>query len=181
MKEKFPMMIGTLTCVYNLKEGTATSYYRVSGYDLLPKRMSISKSDMTNVAKVGRNRTNKSVGQLVGRFTKEEESLYKKCEPYVVRTQIFESGGFPSILGYGTIGITNAQKNVRDNGDLIVLQAEDEEWKVVVMTIVKGIANNPDEVASAMAKIDAMWREDKKTESISRCPQSVADIKDEML
>ena len=60
---------------YRLKEGTKSSYYWQSGTKILPDRLSISKeSEMTKVARKGRNLLHSLAGQMVGTFKIHEES-----------------------------------------------------------------------------------------------------------
>ena len=65
--------------VYLRKEGTAGSYYRASGASILPRRLSISfNTQMAQTALKGRNLIHKVVGQILGTFTKDEQSPLKQ-------------------------------------------------------------------------------------------------------
>ena len=73
------------TATYQHKEGTANSYYWQSGSRILPNRLSISKgSEMTSVQRKRRNLLSPVVGQILGRFTKIEESPLKQHKPFDV-------------------------------------------------------------------------------------------------
>lgn len=113
--------------IYELKEGTAGSYYRKEGSNYLPNRLSISRGEISSVARTGRN-LQKVVGQLFGRFTRAEISPLKQFPPYEVRTQIWEVSGYPQFVGYGTIGVTGSNKRVSrdmDRGDVVVVSRVD--------------------------------------------------------
>jgi hypothetical protein len=121
--------------VYNLKEGTQSSYYHTSGARILPKRLSISReSEMTKVAKAGRNLLHPVIGQLIGRFTREETSPLKRYKPFFCRTQIWQVPEYPLFIGYGSIGISNNEGKINrasDTGDLVVLTASDRDWRTL--------------------------------------------------
>lgn len=123
---------------YELKEGTAGSYYRKEGSNYLPNRLSISRGEISNVARTGRN-LQKVVGQLFGRYTKGETSPLKQYPPYEVRTQIWEIEGYPQFIGYGTIGVTGVNKRVcrdTDRGDVVVISRVDGiGWRVLQLYV----------------------------------------------
>jgi len=118
--------------IYTKKEGTRGSYYHTSGLSVLPRRLSISKeSEYTRVAKTGRNSIHKIAGQVLGKFTQKEQSPLKKFKPFECRTQIWQIEKYPSLIGYGTVGISNYYGKVdrnSDNGDLIILYSPDRHW-----------------------------------------------------
>lgn len=148
MNEEF---MGKAMCeaTYQKKEGTASSYYWRDGVKLLPERMSISKDQMTNVRRKGRN-LQKVAGQCVGNFKKNEESPLKICKPYTLRTQIWLQENFLEFVGYGTIGITGENGRIYDTGDLVVFYAEDENWNVIRIFIFCGMGIDPDKKDEAM-------------------------------
>lgn len=120
--------------IYELKEGTAGSYYRKEGSKYLPNRLSISRGEISSVARTGRN-LQKVVGQLLGRFTSTEVSPLKLYPPYEVRTQIWEVSGYPQFIGYGTIGVTGSNRKVSremDKGDVVVIgKVGSVGWRVL--------------------------------------------------
>lgn len=120
---------------YTLKEGTQISYYHSSGTRILPNRLSISRGgEITKVAKKGRNLLHPVIGQLMGRFRKEEISPLKRFKPYECRTQIWQIPEYPLFIGYGTIGICDKDGRINrgsDTGDLVVLTTSDRNWKTI--------------------------------------------------
>lgn len=140
--------------IYQRKEGTASSYYRQSGSSILPNRMSISQTSMTNVKKKGRMLLHHSVGQCVGRFTKAEHSPLKSHSPFDIRTQIWLNPDYPQFIGYGTAGISNEAgkvTNESDTGDLLVFYSDDADWKTIRVFIFMGMGRNPDTMDIAMS------------------------------
>lgn len=126
---------------YQHKEGTASSYYWQSGSQILPNRLSISKSDMTSVQVKGRNAIHKIVGQLLGKFKVVEDSPLKQCKPYSVRTQIWQVPLYPLFIGYGTLGISSESGKVTgDTGDLAVFYTPDQ-WENIVIFYFAGMGN----------------------------------------
>ena len=69
---------------YQKKPGTSSSYYFQAGCRILPNRLSISRDELSMVRKKGRNLIHPVIGQLIGQFTKGEESPLKANFPYVV-------------------------------------------------------------------------------------------------
>ncbi len=126
--------------VYQHKEGTKASYYWKQGFKLLPNRLSIKDEEMTNVQHKGRNAMHKIVGQLLSTFRLDEESPLKQHKPYTCRTQIWQVPLYPLFIGYGTIGITNEQRKVKDTGDLIVLHSSDQ-WETIRIFYFAGMGN----------------------------------------
>jgi len=118
--------------VYKLKEGTQGSYYYSSGARILPNRVSISRErEITKVARTGRNLLHPIIGQLIGRFTKEETSPLKRYRPFFCRTQLWQIPEYPFFIGYGSIGISNNEGKINrasDTGDLVVLTTAERNW-----------------------------------------------------
>ena len=117
---------------YQRKPGTSSSYYFQAGCRILPNRLSISRDELSIVRKKGRNLIHPVIGQLIGQFTKGEESPLKVNFPYICRTQIWQFPEYPLFIGYGSIGISNEKGKIdrgSDTGDLIVLDAEDPDWE----------------------------------------------------
>lgn len=131
-----------LKAIYELKEGSKSSYYWKSGTTILPNRLSISHdSEMTKVQRKGRNLLEPTLGQLIGRFKQSENSSMKQFKPYNLRTQIWRKTAFPNLTGYGTIGISSyPDGNIRDTQDLLVVCA-DKEWKTIQVYIALGRGN----------------------------------------
>ena len=126
--------------VYKHKEGTKTSYGWLSGVDILPNTLTITKEgkEVTNVQRKGRNLFHQVVGQLLGGFTKKESSILKQHKPFKVRTQLWQMPCYP-LFSYGTLGITGASGKVEgDTGDLVVLYSEDH-WEHIVIFYFAGM------------------------------------------
>ena len=100
--------------IYEKKQGTTTSYYWKSGSKILPNRASINNVEITKVARKGRNLQHPVVGQFIATFTTKEESPLKLHKPYNVRTQIWQDEYYPQFIGYGTLGISDAEGRVTD-------------------------------------------------------------------
>ena len=134
---------------YKLKEGTKSSYYWQSGTRILPERLSISKeSEMTKVARKGRNLLHTLAGHMVGTFKKNEESPLKAAKPFTCRTQIWAVDEYPLFIGYGTTGITNNEGKITDTGDLVVFYTPDN-WSTIQIFFFRGMGN-PDYLLSCM-------------------------------
>lgn len=132
------------SATYELKKDTAMSYYRTAGCDILPRRLSISKNkEVTDVKRKGRNAIHPIVGQLLGEFTKKEQSPLKQHYPFRFRTQIWKVPLYPSFIGYGTIGITNEEGKIADTGDLVVLDTTDN-WETISIFYFVGMGNPND-------------------------------------
>ena len=115
---------------YERKAGTLSSYYHKAGSRILPNRLSISRDEFTMVRKKGRKLIHPVIGQLLGQFTKNEESPLKANSPFMVRTQIWHIPEYPLFIGYGSIGISNEEGTIdleSDTEDLIILEAEDPD------------------------------------------------------
>lgn len=135
---------------YKLKEGTKSSYNWLSGTKILPDRLSISKdSEMTRVARKGRNLLHRLAGQMIGRFRKDEKSPLKIVEKDAYcRTQIWAIDEFPLLIGYGTTGITNEEGKIKDTGDLVVFYSHDN-WTTIQISFFRGLGN-PDYLLQCM-------------------------------
>lgn len=130
--------------VYTHKEGTKTSYYCTSGAKILPNRLSISRNtEITSVQRKGRNLLHPISGQLLGKFRVDEESPLKQHKPFRVRTQLWQVPLHPSFIGYGTIGISDAEGKITDTGDLVMLFSHDE-WKTIDIYYFAGMGNPND-------------------------------------
>jgi len=117
---------------YERKAGTLSSYYHNAGCRILPNRLSISRDEFTMVRKKGRKLIHPVIGQLLGRFTKNEESPLKANSPFMVRTQIWHIPEYPLFIGYGSIGISNEEGKIdreSDTEDLIILEVEAPDWE----------------------------------------------------
>lgn len=140
---------------YQLKEGTASSFYWQSGDKILPNRVTISRTQITEVRKKGRMLQHPSAGQFVGRFTKAEESPLKLYKPFHIRTQIWLYEDYPQFIGYGTAGISGMDGRITDKsdtGDLIIFFSEspEAEWKTIRIFVFMGMGRNPDTLEDAM-------------------------------
>lgn len=117
---------------YERKSGTLSSYYHKAGSRILSNRLSISRDKLFNVRKKDRNLIHPVIGQLLGQFTKNEESPLKANSPFMVRTQIWHIPEYPLFIGYGSIGISNEEGKIdrgSDTEDLIILEAEAPDWE----------------------------------------------------
>lgn len=102
-----------LEALYKLKEGTETSYYWQEGSRILPDRMSISfGAELSHAQKKGRMLAEDVVGEVKGTFKKDEQSPLKQHTPFNIHSKIFRPENFPSVLGYGIIGITNEEGRI---------------------------------------------------------------------
>lgn len=138
---------------YEKKAGTTTSYYWKSGSKILPNRASIKNVEITKVARKGRNLQDPLAGQFIGKFTIKEESPLKLHKPYNVRTQIWQNEDYPQFIGYGTIGISDAEGRVTDRsdtGDLLVFYSDDTDWENIRIFIFAGMGRTPDARDAAM-------------------------------
>ena len=118
---------------YVKKEGTKTSYLWHSGMKNLPKTLTISKEELSKIARKGRNLLHPVAGQMLGCFTKNEESPLKQKAPYKIRTQIWSINEYPLFIGYGSIGISNNEGKITkesDLGDLVILYTSDD-WQSI--------------------------------------------------
>ncbi len=102
---------------YKLKDGTSTSYYWQRGSKILPNRLSISLGpELTSAERKGRMLIESVIGEVKGTFTKPEQSPLKQHPPFGIHSKIFRPDHYPNILGYSTIGISNADgKITRDS------------------------------------------------------------------
>lgn len=144
----------TLVSTYQLKDGTSSSYYRISGSTILPNRLSMI-SGMPNVSKSGRQIHRHAVASLQGKFTAKEDSPYKQYKPYVVRTTLWKSEDYPQFWGWGTIGITGKNGKVTpesDKGDLLVAYSSSDTSTIKIYTIA-GMGKNPDTLEEGLAYI----------------------------
>ena len=143
-----------LEACYQRKPGTTSSYYFESGSRILPNRLSISRDELTMVRKKGRNLLHPVIGQLIGQFTKNEESPLKANFPYVVRTQIWHIPEYPLFIGYGSIGISNEEGKIErgsDTGDLVILESEDQDWERIQIFFFPAMIKQLEEVITFLS------------------------------
>lgn len=142
------------TEVYQLKEGTKTSYYWVDGDGNLPERLSINEQEFTNVQRKGRNTMHPIAGQIVGKFKKNEQSPYKLHKPYTLRSQIWQYEDYPALMGFGTVGISDCSGKVEDVGDLMIFQRIDTiTFKI---RIFPAMGDNPDNIKQCLKFVDTL-------------------------
>lgn len=135
--------------IYQLKEDTKSSYYWQSGSHILPNRLSISKEkEITAVQRKGRNLLHPIVGQMLGNYSKKDESRLKRYKPYSVRTQIWQLPNYPLIIGYGSSGITNEAGQIEDTNDLLIFTSPDN-WTTITIYFFAGMAS-PDNMIEAL-------------------------------
>lgn len=135
-----------LQFVYELKEGTSTSYYLKAGKPgFLPERIGITRQIFAHVNRTGGNHLEKITGQIKGTFRRNEESVYKKQKPFWLHTSIYEVTKFPVFAGYGDIGITSQTGRTQGTGDLIIIKASDT-WNIVSLHIFRGMLFEKDQV-----------------------------------
>lgn len=143
---------------YTLKADTKGSYYWASGSRILPDRLSISKeSQLTAVARKGRNLQHPIAGQMVGSYKKDEESPLKVNKPYVCRTQIWQVEEYPLFIGYGTTGISGEDGKIHDTGDLIVFFTPDN-WQSIRVFFFTGMGS-PEHLLECMEFCNTKVRE----------------------
>lgn len=141
--------------LYQRKPGTQGSYYWQQGCKILPNRLSITKDQVARVERTGRNLLHPISGQLLGTFTKKEESPLKVNSPFVCRTQIWQHPDFPNFIGYGSIGISNEQGRVdrnSDTGDLVILEAEDPSWERISISYFPALIGELEDVMKHLSK-----------------------------
>jgi len=139
---------------YQRKPGTSSSYYFQAGCRILPNRLSISRDELSVVRKKGRNLIHPVIGQLIGQFTKGEESPLKANFPYVVRTQIWQIPEYPLFIGYGSIGISNEEGKIErgsDAGDLIILESENPNWERIQIFFFPAMIKQLEEVITFLS------------------------------
>jgi hypothetical protein len=108
---------------YELKEGTSSSYYLTQGKrNVLPERISFSKDGFKPISQTGRAKTELKVGQIVGKFKKNEESsCYKLYDPYEIYSSIWQAKDYPIFTGYGDIGISKESGRIASTKDLFII------------------------------------------------------------
>lgn len=127
------------SATYALKENTKSSYYWQQGCRILPNRLSISSgAEMSHTQHKGRNAIHQIFGQLIGQFTRAEESPLKRYKPYVARTQLWIEPTHPQYC-YGTIGTSNPLGRVQDTGSLVILSSTD--WDRITIYYFEGMGN----------------------------------------
>lgn len=139
--------------IYSKKEGTATSFYWQFGSRILPNRLSISPTLLSNVQRKGRAIANGvMVGQCKGQFTKKEESPLKVCKPFYITTSIWQNPNWLQFLGYGTLGFSDnaSPKGISDLGDLLIFYTDSSDWKTIRIFYFAGMGTDPDKLEEAM-------------------------------
>jgi hypothetical protein len=133
------------TAIYQLKEGTKTSYYYQSGINTLPGRIGFNKFEFVETKRTGRN-LHKSKAQLKATFKKSESSLYKKFKPFTIHTNIWQFPEYILFIGYGSIGISDKIGKIIDTNDLIIIFSSSSSWKELEIHIFPGMLMNLEEV-----------------------------------
>ena len=142
------------TEVYQLKDGTKTSYYWIDGDGNLPERLSINEQEFTNVQRKGRNTMHPIAGQIVGKFKKNEQSPYKLHKPYTLRSQIWQYEDYPALMGFGTVGISDCSGKVEDVGDLMIFNRIDSTK--IKIRIFPAMGDNPDNIKQCLKFVDTL-------------------------
>jgi len=155
-----------LVCSYERKEGTATSYYRTSGSNILPIRIGISKDcELVPAQRKGRNLQLRA-GQLKGAFTQLEESPLKQHKPYKISTGIYKIPEYPLFIGYGTIGISNPEGKITresDTEDLVVFHTLDNWKNITIYYLPK--CGSPNEMESAFSFLNELVKQSQQAQS----------------
>ena len=133
------------TAIYELKEGTKTSYYHKSGNGNLPGRIGFSKFEFAKTEKKGRNQ-HETKAQLKATFKKSEVSPYKKHKPFTIHTNIWSVPEYLLFIGYGSIGISNELGKIIDTNDLIIVYSNSSNWIELEIHIFPGMLMNLKEV-----------------------------------
>ena len=108
--------------VYGHKEDTKASYYLRDGQkNILPERISYDERGFFNIKSKGRALTEIKKGQVMGYFRKDEVSEYKKNKPFRIFSTVWQAINYPAFVGYGDIGVSNAQGNIESSNDLFIL------------------------------------------------------------
>lgn len=111
---------------YKHKEDTESSFYLLEGKaDILPARISFSRSGFIEITYKGRARTENKIGQINGQFKKIESSPYKQFKPFNIFSSIWEAKGFPEFFGYGDIGFTSSNGRIKASKDLFIISSID--------------------------------------------------------
>lgn len=105
---------------------------------LLPLRITILRGDSMAVVNRSGRASRPLDAQLKGKFTMNEESLYKQYKPYEVQTGLWKVNGYQSFFA-GSIGITGDNGKIdRDNSDLVVVHTTD--WQIIDVYVFRGLA-----------------------------------------
>lgn len=141
--------------IYTKKSTTKDGYYWSSGSTILPNRLSISRGrNISFATKAGRN-LQYSQGQLIGRFTKKEQSVLKQNKPFELRTQVWSITGYPEFIGYGTVGISDESGKITresDKGDLVILYSTDN-WETIQIFYLPRMVDNLEAVMEYLITI----------------------------
>lgn len=131
---------------YELKPGTSTSYYQITGATgFLPSRIGMTRHTFSSIKQTGKGHLERLTGQLKATFKKNDKSIYKKFKPFWIHTSIYEICDFPVFVGYGDIGISNELGKTEGTGDLLILHSSDK-WKKLSVHIFRGMLFQKDEV-----------------------------------
>ena len=136
---------------YERKEGTESSYYLKEGEsNILPERLSFTRSGFTEITYKGRARTENKIGQIGGQFKKNDHSPYKKFQPYRIFSSVWEAKGFPEFLGYGDIGFSNSKGKTQTSQDLFIISLSESDS--LEIHLFKGLIQMKEEALSYIAK-----------------------------
>jgi len=144
---------------YRRKDGTETSYYKVSGAELLPERITIIKLISNNTCHISRLSDHKITCHLWGKFKKNEVSILKLHHPYHLRTNIWKIDSYSSFIGYGILGLSNESGKIDRNsvtGDLIVLHSETTDWHFITIHYFSGSAMNVLDIMEHLFKSETL-------------------------
>lgn len=129
-----------LTFTYQRKEGTATSYYLVSGEpEYLPKRICITRQEFAPISGMPKIKA----GQLKATFTRSENSIYKNGKGSIHSTIYAPIKPFPTIIGTGDLQGTR---------DLLVFQSLDEWQNINVHLFINGLFSDSQLINELMKK-----------------------------
>ena len=113
---------------YRRNPETKVSFYREPGSsDVLPLRINFSTDPegFRRIARTGRAGTYKKVADCKARFTRNDaRSPYRVFNGRTeerVSFSVWECADFPLILGFADVGRTNAQGEMKDTPDLVVI------------------------------------------------------------
>lgn len=137
--------------LYELKPETATSYYLKEGNKgILPDRIGFSKNGFAMIERKGRALLENKVGQIVGTFKRDEDSVYKLNSPFRIFSSIWEAENYPLFVGYGDIGVTNKKGKIETSKDLFIIYSSGKEW--IEIHLFRGLIEFKDSVLNYLSE-----------------------------
>jgi hypothetical protein len=85
--------------IYELKQGTTSSYYRTAGGTILPERLGLGLFVEIKKSLKSHNR----IAEIKSRYRKDESGLYYNMNDRYIHTSIWTNPNYPDFYGYGII------------------------------------------------------------------------------